>query len=319
MPVASRPPIISPNNAISNALTHTEQFQELFFQVKSWMVAAGATIESSNGGGVAGAGDNIANAAAVTMGAAGTGAWFVALFSAGTISNSEHRVLFYVDDATDPRQLVGIRAGPGTASGGSTSALPTLAGHWHVARTFNLHPFTTAQNLRWSSWRTASPNRPYAFIVKQEGVGQAASVIFCISNTDASGGGSGNERWAWFVNGSGNPLTNSAMGNSTSFLSINAAGSADATTIMAASIWSIASTWASGLDGFGNAHPQPPLVGQTPVDGRTIGVAVDMYALPQNLSFGLLIDQAEVAASQDPLRVCFGDVALYWPNGVTVQ
>ena len=40
---------ISPNNAISNSLTHTQQFQTIFYQHKALLVAAGGTIERSQG------------------------------------------------------------------------------------------------------------------------------------------------------------------------------------------------------------------------------------------------------------------------------
>lgn len=319
MPNPSRTPTISPNNAVLNSLTHTEQFQEFFIRVKEWLVAAGGTVLISNGGGVAGSGDNIGTTRSnVTLGTSGSGAWVVVEFASTTIANSTHRVLFYVNDSSDPRQFAEWRQGPGSWSGGSTSALPTLSGVATIAHSFTLHPLTTSQNMRWSSWRTTSPNRPQRFMIKQEGSIGVLMILDFVSNTDSDGGGAGNERWATMINGTTSDSNSAAVsGNPTFWNALNASGSTDVSTEGNASIWDAGSAWTSGLDGFGNAHPQPVLVGQTPADGRILGIWVDTFAIPQNFGFGIRIDDSETGQTYQ--RYGFGDFSYYWPAGVTIE
>lgn len=324
MPVAVRPPVIDPNIAISNALSQTEQTQEIFFLAKEWLVASGGTVLLSNNGSDdpdANPGDNITDRTDVPPGAAGTGCWILVEFAAGTISDSVHRVLLYIDDASGAIQNVGIRTGPGsTSDNGSTSALPSLTGVWTAANSFNLNPFASSQNIRVNTWRTTTPNRPQRFMVKQQGTGVVNLLWEIVSSTDAQGGGSGSERWAHFISSSGaDAITTSLIGNNAFWQGVDAAGSAETSTIGASVIWSISASWTNGLDGSGGAHPVPLVVGQSSAGGRAIGSPVDVYALPTGFPFGLYVDAAEVAAAQNTLRTSFGDLAFYWPNGTTIE
>lgn len=318
MPVpATRTPTLSVNNQILSSVAHTDQFRELFYQLKVWLVASGGTILRSNGGGTASAADNIPNAAAVTVGATGTGAWFVVEFAVNTVSDSVHRKLVYVNAPSNPRRAIEIIEGPGAWTGGTTSALPTNSdGLITAAVQYDLHPSASAVNLRWSSSRTTSPNRPAWFLVKEEGVSEAGFIWLVLSNTGDNG--SGAERWASF-------MTTAAIGTQMNaaayWKGFTASGSAEELTVAASNIWILGANWANGLSSGALANPDIIRVGQAASGGRQLGTFVDVYGLPPLFPFGLIVDSSESA--QNPRRVSFGNgsitsFSLYWPNGTLV-
>lgn len=320
MPNPTRTPTISPNNLIAIATAHTTQFQTLFYNFKVLCVDSGATISLSNGtvSGVAtyGASDNIPNVAGVTLGAAGTGAWFVATWS--NLGGQAISLLFAVSASADPRRNIQYAIGPGPFTGGSTSALPTFtAGTASALATLALHPFTTARNLRYTTWRTANASgaQSIRFLVKEEGTGVEASNCFFITiegNTDSDGGGSQNQRWFAFASVS---LTSSmATGGG---VSVNTSGTTAVVAIGQSALWSIATSWTNGQDQANNECLQPILVGCNSAAGRLFGTWVDVYAIPALSALGVFLSTAE--SGQTYRRIAIGDYGFYWPTGTALS
>lgn len=316
-----RTPTISPNNLISSATAHTVQLQTLAFELKQLLVAAGATILISNGGGTAGAGDNIPNAAAVTTGLAGTGCWFVAEFA--NLGGAALRILFNVNDNAAPIQSVQWRAGDATWTGGSTTTLPTVnTGFATTAHTMTLHPFVTAVNVRWTSWRTANAAgaQTIRFAVKEGGVSQWATYIVISGNTDLSGGGIGFARWWMFIPNSTSPLTGTTLITATTaFEGVNSGSTASAQPRASTRIWDISTSWVNGLNMQSRENLDPILLGSPSAAGsREMGSMVDTYAIPVLSTFGIWSDSAEATAGQPFQRKNMGVIADYWPAGIDI-
>lgn len=318
MPNPLRTPTISPNNLISSAVSQVDQFRELFFQLKELFVQAGGTILLSNGGGVAGAGDNIANAAAVTTGLAGTGAWYVVEFA--NLGGSAFRLLAYVNDNAAPFQSVAFRGGSGTWAGGTTGSLPTLTGVAFGAHAYNqMHFSTTAVNVRWSTWFTANVGgaQSIKFGAKEGGSGQWSTWLVLGANSDLSGGGIGFDRWYMFIPGSGVPLSSISFINGiASWEGATSGGAASSSPVASARIWDISTSWPNGLNMQARQNLDSVLLGQPGATGlRELGLLVDTYAIPVNSTFGLWSDNQEAIDGQAFQRKNMGVVAEYWPAG----
>lgn len=317
---ATRTWTITVNQSVPNTLTHTEQFQEEFFQLKQLIEDSGATIERSNGGGTASAADNLPDRTAVTLGAAGSGAWYVAGWS--NLGGAAVRCLIAVDDASDPRQQIEYRCGNATWTGGTTSALPTVNTGFAFATVdiSGFMPYTSVQNAYWNSWRStnASGAQSIRFLYKQAGSvctsGSVCTLFVVEGNTNADGGGTvAVERWAV---GSISQFSSAAFQNSAWLNGLTPAGSALETKLTAASIWSIGASWTSGINVAGNQTTQGLLIGTQAASGRTLGVWVDVHALPQLAVQGVYTDSTESA--QNPRRMNFGPVSFYWPLATSV-
>lgn len=318
-----RPPTIVPNISIPNSLTQPQQFQTIFFNAKELLKAAGGTILISSGTVVgvatAGAGDNIPNVAGVTLGAAGAGAWYVVEFA--SFGGQAIRFLIYVDDATDPRQIVGHRGGGATWTGGTTAALPTVnTGFAYSAEAETLHPFTDLRNLRMSTWRTANNAgaQSIRFLVKEEGAGvETSNVSFWAfeANTDADGGGVGAHRWWLYVSTS---MTSTNFRTQSPYTALNTNGLALVQPISGGAIWDLCSSYTGGVDQNNNANIQELLVGMNSATvGRLFGAWIDLFAVSQTSILGIFTKSTE--AGQTNRRMNFGDVAMFWPDGVGVS
>ena len=312
-----RTPTITPNVQLANTSTQTQHFQELFYQVKVWMVAMGATISQSYGGATAGAGDNIPNAAAVNTGSAGSGgSWFVASFT--NFGGAAFTILFNVNDNSSPFQNCQIRAGNATWNTSVTSALPTVNTGFATANTaVVLDPFTDNRNKRYSTWYSTNNSGAQSakFLVKEEGGAVTSNVclIEMIANTDADGGGDGAARWAIGIHGA---LTATSFQSSSNWIGVNVSSAALNQPQVDSAIWRLCSSWGSGVDINGEIKRSVPEIGYNSSSGRLIGAWIDTFAIPQNSTLGTYSDSTESLQSQR--RMNFGHVAFFWPASTAV-
>jgi len=251
-------------------------------------------------------------------GLAGAGWWYVVRFD--NLGGGIVRFIFEANDNTAPYQAAQHRGGNATWTGGHVSALPTTASGFAYANVgqSSFVPFNDVRNVRYSSWRTtnASGAQSIRWMIKESGVNSAALVIDIEGNTNASGGGIGNERWWIYSASTSGPFDQGSLESATVFNALNSGGSATAGTRAGASLWALGSAWTSGLDVNGRENLQPLVVGQTSAAGRMMGAWIDAWAIPQLSAFGTWADSTESA--QTYRRKNFDDIALFWPAGLDI-
>ena len=189
---------------------------------------------------------------------------------------------------------------------GSDGALPSLVAGVETAvltNGRNMIPWNAPNRGFFSAWRTSRGD--IMFGVKREGDPFFLGAWILTSNTDSNGGGSGDQRWAFYgrsAGGTNNALLDTQLRATGNWKGVSPAGDVLETAVQAqCTAWDWGDGWLKGLNNEGETHDVPIEVGNdatTPATSpRFRGTLVDSYGCPSNLPFGWMFadegDQAQ--------------------------
>lgn len=296
-----------------------DQYQEGIFAWKDLMVDAGWTVVRSSNGTVYGDSDNWSSSSDIGFGSSGNGAWIVMRSPSGWLTNSGFmEVLMYVNDTSGTPQLFEIKCSTFGYKSGNLTTLPTARGEETSVNIGgrSIVPWTSdGVTGRYTTWRSSRGD--VMMVVKEEGVGDILHCFAFSSNTDADGGGTGDQRWFFFSSSSTiNIFRNNGHLNLSDWRGVNANGE-NATNYEASSMLGGISSISNGQDYNGDEMSAPVKIwNDSTTELRELGAWVDVYsglgAFPEAFN---VTDPSE--AAQDPQRVLMGSIWLYMPNGVT--
>lgn len=313
MPNPYRTYTITADNAFSSSSDQTIQFQEACYRAKVTATAAGWAVVRSSDGTTAGAADYWTSAGALEINTSGNGAWIV-LSSPASWSSATVYLLMYINASGSNPVAMPVRMSTATYTSGSTSALPTTAGvETAVSTTPNILGHTSAATAYYYTWRTSRGD--FAFATRLGSVSGLNSWLAVYSNTDASGGGSGNLRaWVHQVTNAASVFATLGVASAfgTSFLKALAPDGSVARTITSTSPAWAASSWTSGLAVDGTTLDATIDLIDNASAGRRLGQWIDVYGAPTSLPFGETISSE---SAQTYRRVSVGGgLWLYFPT-----
>lgn len=309
--VAERTWTIDPNNAFSSAVSMDTQFQEACFAFKSALLNAGWVVVRSSNGTVADDSDNWSTDADVAFGTSGNGAWILFRSKAAWLTNSGTvELLFYVNDTAGTPQQAEIKFCVFGYRDGGTTTLPTANGTESTVNTSgrNIVPWGAAIAGNWTSWYSSRGD--VMFIVKGTGEAFIRHCFAISSNTDADGGGDGDQRWFFFSrSGVTDIFSSGAHLLSANWRAVTPAG--DQYPNMEADSILTTVSWTLGEDFDNNAVDAPIKVwSDHATRGRLFGEWVDVLAAPVGTVFN---EPDDSEGAQDPRRVAVGTLWFYMP------
>ncbi len=305
--------------AFSNQSDQDVQFQEAIYQVKEIvrLAGGGASNVRSSDGTTASDADNWTSAAALGLGAAGTGAWYTAQLGAQPGGSTVY-VLLYINDTTGNPQQYGIRIATAAYTGGNTTTLPTTAGTETVMNVSgdDLIPWSTvvAGRMAWGYTTLGD----FWMAIKEEGESFFRQGLLFEVFTDTEGGGKGAYRFGLWTSSQAAAAawTLTAFSSSANWEGIHPSGTSD-TACEAHTTISNITGWTNGLDYLGqlqddvfNLYTDASAAG----GARFIGQHPDVQATETSVAWGSL-DDSETA--QTYRRTVMGDgsgVIMYLPT-----